>query len=123
MFCWEGFDRFGGGLVSCVARACKKCETCFFALMTVFLICSYPSVSKAAICFLPDCNDEKEMIFDDTNVEYCLADGYSLVTELTCPEYNNVEYCPESSDYIKCNPQQWCLDNGMNLRNVTDRNI
>ena len=115
MFCWEGFDRFGGGLVSCVARACKKCETCFFALMTVFLICSYPSVSKAAICFLPDCNDEKEMIFDDTNVEYCLADGYSLVTELTCPEYNNVEYCPESSDYIKCNPQQWCLDNGYEL--------
>ena len=87
----------------------------FFAFIAVISIYCYSSISNAAICFLPDCNDEKPIEFEDLSSMYCMTDGYVSVTELTCPEHNNVEYCPENSGYIKCNPQQWCLDNGYEL--------
>ena len=68
-----------------------------------------PSDVWAAVCFLPDCVDKK-LKFVPSGVESCLAAGYESSSSRICPEYSNIEHCPENSSYIKCNLRQWCLD-------------
>lgn len=85
--------------------------------ITLFYYASTTTLAEAAICFLPDCNEELEAFSGDGNKEsqFCRNDGYTLYESGKCPNYHFQETCPYSDKFLKCDAAKWCDLNNYTL--------
>jgi len=91
----------------------------FFMFLFSFLLVS--NSSHAAVCFLPDCALAlKKMEFIPDGAGSCVGAGYVPLSEVECPEYSQMEMCPENGYYVRCNNTRWCMANGYELATCTE---
>lgn len=84
-----------------------------FGWVTILLSVVY-APAQAAICFLPDCEEKLAGDVHGENIQdgYCKDDGFIRYPTGSCPQYSYQEVCVYNSQYLKCNQQKWCSDNG-----------
>jgi len=79
-----------------------------------FLVILLSSTAHAATCFLPDCHLETIKSVNEDTIR-CNELGYNYSSSGKCPIYNVQDTCTYNSNYIKCDAEQWCLNNGYTI--------
>ena len=76
-----------------------------------------PGIQVASITFLPDWMGVESKSIPPAptpDTSWCEQNGFKYYSSGKCPEYNKQTTCSRDRKYLKCDPLQWCKDNGYN---------
>lgn len=85
--------------------------TLLVLVFSLFLL--FPFSTNAKICFLPDCHLNDFSVSMDA--DRCEDEGYVYYASGVCPDNYTQDTCIFNPNYLKCNGDDWCKDNGYTL--------